>query len=231
MQWMIDGGIKVDCIITDVPYNLVQKMWWSIHLFRQSAQDWTESVTEDNMTFDHWFNQTQWLKKACKLLKKWWNLIIFNDWENMWLVAFALRKEKMKVKTLWHWQKSNPMPSEWKRRFVPWREYFMHASKPWALHTFNVDNVHNWEIRMWLTKKSEKKDWTHANMKPLQLMKELIEVLSNPWDKILDPFMGSWSTGIAAALTGRDFLWIELDTKYYNLAEKRLNNLDYYENI
>ena len=230
MQEMIEEGIKVDCLITDVPYNLVQKMWGSIHLFRQSAQDWTESVTEDNKSFDHWFNQTLWLKKAMQLLKPWWNIIIFNDWENMWIVAYELRRLKIKVKTIWHWQKTNPMPSEWKRRFVPWREYFLHASKKWALHTFNVDAVHKWEFKMGLTKMSEKRHGTHANMKPLQLMKELIEIVTNEWDTILDPFMGSWSTGIAANLLNREFIWIELDTKFFEIAEKRFNNITDYDN-
>ena len=160
MNDLIDEWVKVSAVVCDPPFNLVEKSWGSIHLFRQSLQDGTNTVTEDNMTFDHWFNQTLWLKKACQLLKRGWNIIIFNDWENMWIVAYELRRLKIKVKTIGHWQKTNPMPSEWKRRFVPWREYFLQsnnkADKP--TNVFPPRIAPPYKIKLYLSEKTDSRN-------------------------------------------------------------------------
>ena len=46
---------------------------------------------------------------------------------------------------------------------------------------------------------------------------------SNPGDVVLDPFMGSGSTGVACVNTNRDFIGIELDKNYFEIAENRIN--------
>jgi len=224
MNKLIEDWVQVDSLICDPPFNLVEKSWGSIHLFRQSAQDWTDTVTEESMSFDTWFNQTLWIKKACKLLKPWGTVIIFNDWENMGEISKELKDNKINVKSLNFWQKTNPMPCEWKRRFVSGREYFVFGTKKWRTHTFNVEAVHKGIFEMWLTKMSEKKHGKHANQKPLQLMRDIIEIVTNPWDTILDPFLWSWSTAVAAVQTDRSCIGIELDTTYYDLSKVRVND-------
>jgi site-specific DNA-methyltransferase (adenine-specific) len=62
----------------------------------------------------------------------------------------------------------------------------------------------------------------HQNQKPLELMMKIIEKSTNEGDTILDPFMGSGSTGVAALNTGRKFIGIEKDEGYFNIAKERL---------
>ena len=62
----------------------------------------------------------------------------------------------------------------------------------------------------------------HPSQKPIRLMRYLIENFSNPNDTILDPFMGSGTTGVACVQTGRNFIGIEIEPKYYEIAEKRI---------
>ena len=62
----------------------------------------------------------------------------------------------------------------------------------------------------------------HPTEKPVELMKILIENSTNKGDVVLDPFMGVGATCVAAKQTGREFIGIEIDTKYYNLAAERL---------
>lgn len=64
----------------------------------------------------------------------------------------------------------------------------------------------------------------HPTEKPLSLMKELIELFTNPGDTILDPFMGSGTTGVACALMGRSFVGIEQDDKYFAIAKERIDD-------
>ncbi len=62
----------------------------------------------------------------------------------------------------------------------------------------------------------------HPSPKPLSAMKWLIEKYTNPGDTILDPFMGSATTGVACLQTGRKFIGFELDRKYCELGARRL---------
>ena len=57
-------------------------------------------------------------------------------------------------------------------------------------------------------------------------MRRLIELVTNPNDVILDPFMGSGSTCVAAASLGRKYLGIELDEKYQKIAEARIEEIE-----
>lgn len=65
----------------------------------------------------------------------------------------------------------------------------------------------------------------HPTQKPVDLLKYLIQVSSNENDVVLDSFMGSGSTGVACINTNRNFIGIELDENYFNIAKDRINNL------
>lgn len=62
----------------------------------------------------------------------------------------------------------------------------------------------------------------HPTQKPVSLMKWCIELVTQPGDTILDPFMGSGTTGVAAVKTGRRFIGCEIDPTYFAIAEKRI---------
>ena len=62
----------------------------------------------------------------------------------------------------------------------------------------------------------------HPFKKPVKLMEWLIKTYSNKGDVILDPFMGSGSTGVACVNLGRDFIGFELDPTYFELSQKRI---------
>jgi len=61
----------------------------------------------------------------------------------------------------------------------------------------------------------------HPHQKPIPLMKQLVKISAG--DVILDPFMGSGSTGVACAQMGRKFIGIELDPKYFDIACERIS--------
>jgi len=63
----------------------------------------------------------------------------------------------------------------------------------------------------------------HPSQKPINLIKELVLKFSKEGDTVLDPFMGSGTTGVACVNTGRDFIGIELDADYFKIAEKRIH--------
>lgn len=63
----------------------------------------------------------------------------------------------------------------------------------------------------------------HPTQKPVELMEYLVRTHTNEGDTILDPFMGSGTTGVACKNLGRDFIGIELDSDYFKIAEKRIS--------
>lgn len=65
----------------------------------------------------------------------------------------------------------------------------------------------------------------HRTEKPISLLEYLIKTYTNEGDLVLDNCMGSGSTGVACLNTGRNFIGIELDEKYFNIAKNRLENL------
>jgi site-specific DNA-methyltransferase (adenine-specific) len=65
----------------------------------------------------------------------------------------------------------------------------------------------------------------HIAAKPVALMRELIVKFTNPGDTILDPFMGSGSTGVAALMEGRSFIGIDTEAKYVKLAGRRIEQV------
>lgn len=68
------------------------------------------------------------------------------------------------------------------------------------------------------------KDNIHSTVKPTDLMRYLCKLITPPNGIILDPFMGSGSTGKAAVMEGFDFIGIELETEYFNIAQERIKH-------
>ena len=64
----------------------------------------------------------------------------------------------------------------------------------------------------------------HPTQKPVVLMKWILEKYTRENDTILDPFMGSGTTGVACVKTGRNFIGCEIDEGYFKIAEKRIHD-------
>lgn len=64
----------------------------------------------------------------------------------------------------------------------------------------------------------------HPNEKPAALMRQLVEATTKPGALVLDPFAGSGSTLAAAALTGRQYIGVEIDPEYCRIAQKKVQD-------
>jgi DNA modification methylase len=70
-----------------------------------------------------------------------------------------------------------------------------------------------------------KHGFEHPTMKNVECLEWLIQISSNPYDMVLDPFMGSGSTALAAVGTGRRYLGSEIEVAYYRLSQQRLADM------
>lgn len=71
---------------------------------------------------------------------------------------------------------------------------------------------------------SENKDIEHPSPKPVELYMWMLEQMTDPHDTILDPFMGSGTTGVACMRMNRNFIGVEIEQEYYNVANRRIKN-------
>lgn len=71
---------------------------------------------------------------------------------------------------------------------------------------------------------ANKRNKLHPTQKPVELLEYLIKTYTNEGETVLDNCMGSGSTGVACANTNRNFIGMELDVKYFNIAKERIEN-------
>jgi DNA modification methylase len=79
---------------------------------------------------------------------------------------------------------------------------------------------HRWMGAMKESERTERR--VHPTQKPIKLMMDLIQFLTNEDDVILDPYMGSGSTGVACVQLNRSFIGIEINENYFNIAKRRI---------
>jgi len=74
--------------------------------------------------------------------------------------------------------------------------------------------------------RSNKKQNHHPTVKPIALMQYLCRLITPTGGTVLDPYMGSGSTGVGAKEEGFDFIGIELDEEYFKICEARINSVE-----
>jgi site-specific DNA-methyltransferase (adenine-specific) len=83
--------------------------------------------------------------------------------------------------------------------------------------------LYDWFSDIELVKNVSLEKTLHPCPVPLKLMKRIIQMTTNKNDTILDPFMGSGTTGVACKELGRSFIGIEIDKTYFDIATNRIN--------
>ena len=84
--------------------------------------------------------------------------------------------------------------------------------------------MYDWFTDINIVKNVSKEKTAHPCPVPSELMKRLIILLTEPGDLVVDPFMGSGTTAIACLETNRNYIGIELSKKYYDIANKRIED-------
>lgn len=212
-------NIKVDHIITDPPYNISKQ-----NNFTTLGQPPRKGI--DFGEWDKKFNLCGWIKDYVSILNKNGSIIIFCSYLYISNIIEELNNNDIEVKDVLIWKKTNPMPRNTERRYVQDMEFAIWGVKKNAKWVFNKpQNVPYLRSVFETSIVSGNEKNGHPTQKSLKLMKEIIEIHTNENDVIIDPFMGSGSTGVAALELNRKFIGIEKDINYYNLALNRLQKI------
>ena len=214
---MRENKLRVHHIITDPPYNISKPN--NFPSMRQRRQG------VDFGVWDKGFDLVSWIPQYVEILDKNGSMIVFCSYRFISLIAQALESSNMLVKDILIWQKSNPMPRNITRCYVQDLEFAVWAVKSGAKWVFNKPSDMPY-LRSIFTHSlvSGKEKLGHPTQKSLKLMKDLIQIHTNPNEIVLDPFMGSGSTGAACLELGREFIGIEKDKKFFTMAQKRLES-------
>ena len=118
----------------------------------------------------------------------------------------------------WHvWDKVDGLPS---CRPIGFNDNsdceFIWANRTGAARIFR----HRWMGAMKASEHSARR--VHPTQKPIDLLRQIIEYYTRPGDTVCDPYMGSGTTGIAAVQAGRNFIGIEIDPDYFEIARQRI---------
>lgn len=215
---------SIDLIITDPPYNLgkfMRKRGTNIKGMRDNHFAYSGW---DDLDFEEWVGQmSSFIQECSRVLKKRGSIIIFMSIIKMETIINIAEKTKLYYKTVGVWHKTNPMPRNMNLQFVNSTESWVYFVNDSTTGTFNNRGkvIHDF-VESSTINNSERKFGKHPTQKPLSLICHFLDILSNENDTILDPFMGSGSTGVGCELLKRKFYGIELSEQYYSIANNRI---------
>lgn len=199
---------SIDLIVTD-PFYGSSGRDGSVHL--ENDDIFGNKMSADSFI---WFVR-EYSKQLFRIIKKDSHCYIFSDWRKYKDVQIAFETNGWELRSLIVWDKGNGMGEYWRstHEFI----LFFTKRKPKKLTHGNCMNVLHYK-----PVKGKKK--LHSCEKPVNLIQFLIESSSNEGEIIFDPFIGSGTTGIACINTNRNFIGMELDKTYFEIAKKRINN-------
>ena len=229
---------SVDLIFADPPYNLQLK--GQLHRPDNSQVDAVDDDWDQFSSFRAYDRFTaEWLAAARRLLKPNGAIWVIGSYHNIFRVGTALQDQGFWVLNDVVWRKSNPMPNFRGKRFTNAHETMIWASKSeGAKYTFNYEALKslNEGVQMrsdWVLPictgherlKDDNGDKAHPTQKPEALLHRVLIGSTNPGDVVLDPFFGTGTTGAVAKALGRNFIGIEREARYREVAEKRLSKV------
>lgn len=226
-------SFKFDMIFADPPYFL-SNGGISIQSGKVVSVDkgeWDKGGTQDSINeFNH-----QWISLCKDKLKENGTIWVSGTYHNIFSVANCLTTLGFKILNVVTWAKTNPPPNISCRYFTYSTEFIIWARKSSKVsHHFNYEMMKEMNGNRQMTDvwslpaigRWEKEHGKHPTQKPLALLSRIILASTSPGAWILDPFAGSGTTGVAAALWGRRFLGIEQEDEYVRLAQKRREDLE-----
>lgn len=218
---------SVDLIITDPPYNLGKFMKDRDTNLVKMRDNFFGAAGWDNLSYDQWkIAMDSFFSESARLLKKGGSMIVFMSLIRIETIVEIAEKYGFYYKTTGIWHKLNPMPRNMNLHFVNSTEAWLYFTYKKRTGTFNNNGkvIHDF-IETSLTTSTEKKYGKHPTQKPLSLINQLVTILSNENDLIVDPFMGTGTTGVSALSNNRDFIGIEIEKKYFEIAQKRIEDI------
>jgi modification methylase len=233
---------SVDLVFADPPYNLQLK--GELHRPDNSRVDAVDDAWDRFASFETYDTFTRaWLSAARRILKPHGAIWVIGSYHNIFRVGAAMQDAGYWLLNDVVWRKSNPMPNFRGKRLTNAHETLIWASKEEASkYTFNYEALKalNDGVQMrsdWVLPictgherlKDGNGDKAHPTQKPEALLHRVLVATTNPGDVVLDPFFGTGTTGAVAKMLGRDWIGIEREAAYREVAQERITRVRKYD--
>ena len=200
MKNIPDGS--VDLVLTAPPYGMDFQSHFRKEMYSKIGNDkvldWLEKYVDE----------------CFRILKDNTAVYFFCSWHNVDIFKQTIEK-KFKIKNILIWEKNNTSMGDLKGSYAPKYEMIIFAHKGRKLlNGFRYADV---------IKANRTGNKLHPTEKPVDLLELFIKNSSDENETVFDGFMGSGSCGVACINTNRNFIGIELDKGYFDIAEKRIN--------
>lgn len=192
---------SVDAVVTDPPYNAVNRASAGLRTFDKGVAD-SAPVDIDLLA-------KEFVRLASGSIYVWCSDEQYTGW------VLAFRQAGLTTRKC-VWWKTNPSPMNGTRLWLSAVELCVFARKPGAY--FNGHCLHP----VW--RGPSERVPGHPTPKPVWLMREAVRASTPPQGTVLDPFMGSGTTGKAAVLEGFQFIGIEREAEYFEIAKARIEH-------
>ena len=198
---------SVDLVVTDPPYGI---KYQSNQRTRTEKFDLLKNDDND-IRFDAY-------SEFARILKDDSVCIIFASWKNVAFDFIELKKH-FDIKNMIIWYKPGGGMGDLKHTLLTDYEIAIVCHKGKATIRGKREGC------VWECAKVNPNKMVHPTEKPISLFERLICKWSDENDIILDPFMGSGTAGVACVNTNRKFIGVELDERYFKIAQDRINKV------
>lgn len=205
---------SVDLVITDPPYKTITGG-------KNNGMNTKRPkgiLSENNGMFKHNnIGISSWIPEIYRILREGSHCYIFTNSLNLQDMLNEATKVGFNLHNLLVWEKNNCTPSQYYMKNCEYVLFLRKGKAKWINHIGESKTVHKFDNII-----GNKR---HPTEKPVNLLKMYILNSSSENQIVFDPFMGSGSTGVACVNTGRDFVGIELDPEYFQIAENRIEKV------
>ena len=203
---------SVDLVVTDPPYVIETN---GAGIYKQSDKQYVKELNHIKDGFDE-----KVLDEICRVMKKINAYFFCSQKQIIPLLEYFVKKRHCNWNILC-WHKSNPVPACGNKYLTDTEFILFFREKGVKIHgefktkfTYYVTPLNQ----------KDKKIFGHPTIKPIEMVQNFVINSSQEGDVVLDPFLGSGTTGVACVNTHRNFIGMEVDKDYFDIAEKRINN-------
>lgn len=200
----------VDLVIVDPPYEIETS---GGGIYKQNDKKYIKELNEMKNGFPN-----QVLDELCRVMKR-INIYIFCSQKQIYpLLKYFVENKKCNYNIL-SWHKSNPIPA-CGNKYLTDTEYILFFREKGVKIFGSFDTKRTYYVTPLNVK--DKKKYNHPTVKPACILQNLIVNSSLAGDIVLDCFMGSGSTGEVSVLNDRNFIGIEINKEYFQVAKQRI---------
>jgi site-specific DNA-methyltransferase (adenine-specific) len=206
---------SIDCVVTDPPYKIatggVPKNGNSVKLNNNRPKG---ILTEHSQLMRTVPKFSEWLPELFRVLKDGTQNYVMVNSSNLLEMANEIEKVGFKIQNFLVWQKNNCTPSQFYMKNCEYTIFFRKGKSKYINDIGGSKTVHSFDNIIG--------NKVHPTEKPIDLMEFYINNSTNENETVLDPFMGSGTTGVACKNLNRKFIGIEMQEDYFNIASERV---------